>query len=207
MAGSSAHPTGFLDKADTAHEYNALDFIVRQILGKTATATLVQVKSVTNHGDVSPVGYVDVVPMVHQVDGAGKTYPHGTIYQLPYLRIQGGANAVIIDPEVGDIGIAWFASHDISKVAANKAPSGPGSGRRFDMSDGLYAGGFLNGTPSQYVRFSSAGVEIKTPTLTINGNVQVNGSLTSTGDVVANGISLEHHTHSDPQGGTVGSPT
>ena len=201
--------TGFLDAADTASEYAQFEFIIRQILGKTATATLVQVKSVTNAGELSPVGYVDVVPMVHQIDGAGKTYPHGTIHQLPYFRIQGGSNAVIIDPEVGDIGIAWFASHDISKVARTKKPAGPGSFRRFDMSDGLYAGGFLNGVPEQYLRFHSGGVELKTPTFTINGDFQLNGSMNATGDVIANGISLDNHVHTGVQAGgaNTGGPT
>jgi hypothetical protein len=47
---------------------------------------------------------------------------------------------------------------------------------------------------------------ITSPTVTINGNVRVNGSITSSGDVVGGGISLDGHTHSDPQGGLVGKP-
>lgn len=41
---------------------------------------------------------------------------------------------------------------------------------------------------------------------TITGNVQINGTMATSGDVVAGGISLDHHTHTDPQGGTVGAP-
>ena len=83
--------------------------------------TLVQVVAVTNDGGVEPVGFVDVHPMVAQVDGKGQPTPHGVIYGLPYIRVQGGSNAVILDPQVGDIGLAVFCAQDISKVKATKA--------------------------------------------------------------------------------------
>ena len=55
---------------------------------------------------------------------------------------------------------------------------------------------------------SEAGLVINSGGLPIiiNGNILLNGKLTATGDVVGNGISLDNHTHSDPQGGTVGAP-
>ena len=150
--------------SDTS-DANALDFVVRTILGGLATATVVRVETVTPAADpLGPVGTVDVLPLVSQIDGKGNTVPHGTVYGLPYFRLQGGANAVILDPKPGDLGMAVFASRDISAVKVNKAPSPPGSRRQFDMADGLYLGGFLNGTPTQYVRFSAAGVEIVSPT-------------------------------------------
>lgn len=36
---------------------------------------------------------------------------------------------------------------------------------------------------------------------TINGNLQINGTTTTTGDVVANGISVDSHTHGGVQSG------
>ncbi|MBX9596547.1 MAG: baseplate assembly protein [Roseomonas sp.] len=141
-----------------------------------ATAMLVQVRSV-QPGGVSGRSTVSAQPMVHQVDGAGNTVPHGIINNLPVFRLQGGANAVILDPAVGDIGIAVFASRDISAVKASRQPSQPGSARRFDWADGLYMGGFLNDAPTQFVEFSGAGIRlvspvavvIESPTLTHNG--------------------------------------
>jgi hypothetical protein len=85
------------------------------------------------------------------------------MYGLPYLRIQGGVNAVIIDPQPGDIGIAVFASRDITNVKSTKAQANPGSFRMHDFSDGMYLGGLLNGVPSQYVQFSSDGISIVCP--------------------------------------------
>lgn len=146
-------------------DINGLAFLVQQFLNKVQTATLVRIEKCTNSGGLSPVGFVDVTPLVNQIDGQGLPTPHETIYNLPYFRLQGGSNGVIIDPEVGDIGICVFASRDISKVKSTKAQANPGSRRMHSFSDGMYLGGVLNGIPSQYVQFSAAGIRIHSPTL------------------------------------------
>jgi hypothetical protein len=184
-------------------QYNAINFLVRQILNGVRTATLVQIVSVTNSGGVSPVGFVDVQPLVNQLDGYSNAVPHGVLHHLPYMRLQGGANAVIIDPQVGDIGIAVFADRDISSVSANKAQSNPGSFRQFDMADGMYIGGLLNGAPTQFVQFNSTGITITSPnkiTLTAPA-VQINGTVTVTGDLTAEGTSVHTHVHGGVQAG------
>lgn len=155
---------GFQDPETASSPFNAHAFLVQTIVARIATATLVQVQSVTTNGDLAPVGFVDILPLVNQIDGAGNAFPHATIFHCPYLRLQGGANAIILDPQIGDIGIAIFADHDISSVIANSAQANPGSRRRFDMADGLYLGGVLNAAPTQYIRFSSAGIELVSPT-------------------------------------------
>jgi len=43
--------------------------------------------------------------------------------------------------------------------------------------------------------FQDKNIIINATGITINGDVQVNGKITSTGDVVANGISLDNHEH------------
>jgi len=191
--------------ADGGNDYAQLEFVIKSILSRSATATLVLVKSVTNAGEVAPVGFIDVQPMVAQLDGKGQPTPHGIIHNVPYLRLQGGQNAVILDPVVGDIGIAIFGSHDLSSVKSNKAPSNPGSRRRFSMADALYVGGVLNGSPAQYIRFTSGGdVEIKPAS-----RVTVLGDLDVTGDVTADGVSLRGHTHGgvQPGGGNTDPPS
>lgn len=220
-------------------DFNSISFLVRQILSRVNTATLVKVLAVTNSGGVSPVGFVDVQMMVNQLDGYGNAIANAQLHHLPYARMQGGANAIILDPQVGDIGIAVFADHDISSVAVNKAVSNPGSMRRFNISDGLYIGGVLNGTPTQYVRFSGGGINITSPTqISMNApdisltapTIEMNASssitattptFTVTGNIVANGDISDHtnksmaamrsnynaHTHTDPQGGSVSTPT
>lgn len=193
----SASPTssgiqGLQTVSSGASEFNAIEFLVRSIFSRVATTTLVKVIACTNSGGVSPVGFVDITPLVNQLDGDGNAVPHGTIFHCPYQRIQGGANAVILDPQAGDIGVAIFASRDISGVIANKGRSNPPSGRTFDMADALYLGGFLNGTPTQFIEFSDSGITITTPNaLTINAP-----TTTFNGKVIANGHRIdETHTH------------
>lgn len=195
-------PTGALKAWSTSGEYNNLAFIISQALSKLQTSTLVRVEKCTNAGDTSPVGFVDVTPLVNQIDAQGNPTPHVTIYNVPYLRVQGGNNAVIIDPQAGDIGVCVFASRDISKIKSTKKQGNPGSHRQYNFSDGMYLGGMLNAAPTQFVQFNADGITITGSAVTINANVQINGSLTATGDVVAGSISLESHVHGGVQRGS-----
>jgi hypothetical protein len=145
-------------------DYNALQFWLQTTLQKMQTGTLVRISKVyAVAGALQPVGFVDVVPLVNQMTGDRVAEPHGTIYGIPYLRLQGGKNAIILDPEVGDMGGCLFASRDISSVKATRAQANPGSFRTFDWADGLYIGGYLNGTPEQYIQFAATGIAIHSP--------------------------------------------
>ena len=196
--------------------------MVQQALAKMQTATLVRIESCTNSGGLSPVGFVDVTPLVNQLDGQGNPTPHVTIYNLPYFRLQGGTNGVIIDPQKGDIGVAVFASRDISQVKATRKQGNPGSHRQYSFADGMYLGGMLNGTPTQYIQFSAAGIRIhsptqvkldapdvlieaqtveinaststtvNTPTFTVNGDAVVNGHTTMAGGIAQTGGGSAH---------------
>lgn len=149
--------------ATDASTWNQIQFAIQQLLMQVQTLTLVQVVSVTNAGGLSPVGRVAVQPLVNQMTGDNVAVPHGVINDVPYVRLQGGANAVIIDPVAGDIGICGFASRDISSVKATRAQANPGSFRAFDFADGLYLGGVLNAVPTQVVRFHAGGIDITSP--------------------------------------------
>lgn len=218
--------SGFQAPASTGADRNAIDFIVRMILSGTATAKMVEVMGVTGgQGALAEGGTVDVKPLVPMVDGKGVAHPHGTIYGLPYLRLQGGHTAIIIDPVVGDLGLAVFLDRDHSSVIANRGPANPGSRREFDLADGVYVTGLLNGIPTRYLRASEAdGWELVDPakiTLTapevainastrltvtsphsvLDGDVHITGDLLGDGtaafdgDVTADGTSVHTHHH------------
>ena len=179
--GTTTNPAGMLQPSTLWGVYNNLRFVIAQALSLVQTSTIVKVIACSNDGDVSPVGTVDVQILVNQVNGQMVGTPHLTMYGLPYLRIQGGANAIIMDPQPGDIGIAIFASRDITKVKATKAEANPGSFRTHDFADGMYLGGLLNAAPSQYVQFTSSGinvvssneVKITAPKATVNASDSV----------------------------------
>lgn len=154
---------GALTPWSTWGEYNNIMFAVQQAISKLQTATLVRIEACTNDGGLSPVGFVDVTPLVNQIDGSGNPTPHVTIYGLPYLRMQGGTSAIILDPQPGDIGMAAFASRDLSKVKSTKAQANPGSYRSYDFADGMYLGGMLNAVPQQYIQFTEGGITILSP--------------------------------------------
>jgi len=164
--------------ADNASEVGRMDFIVRSALSGLRTAIPVKVVAVTNSGGVSPIGTVDVQPLVSSVDGNGQAWAHGIIHGVPYMRIQGGANGVILDPVVGDIGIGTVCDRDISTVKNTGAVAAPGSNRKNDMSDMVYLMTIIGQAPTQYVQFNSSGITILSPTkVTINApNVEVDAS-------------------------------
>ena len=214
--------SGFQQPNSASTEFNAQYFFVLSLLSRVHTSTLVEVMAVTNSGTDIPAGFVDIRPLVNQIDGAGNSVPHGTIYHCPYFRLLGGANAVILDPEVGDIGLACFAERDISSVLANQAQANPGSRRQFDYADGMYVGGFLGQTPTQFVRFavdgifitSPAKITLQAPDIEFDGATHTTGAVTGDatatyqGNVTAGSIDLETHKHTGVQtgGGTTGGP-
>lgn len=145
---------------DQSNDYNTKTFHIKQEISKLNTTLPVEIMAVNTEARISPVGRVDVKPMIDQMDGSGKSVPHGTIYNVPYMRMQGGLNAFIIDPQVGDIGICCFADRDISRFKETKESSLPGSKRMMSMADALYIGGILNGTPERYIIIDDDGIEI-----------------------------------------------
>lgn len=144
-------------------EWNKQRFLIQQQMANLNTSMPVKVLSVTGVG-VSPVGFVSVRILVDQVTGNDVTIPHGEIANVPYVRIQGGSNAIIIDPQVGDIGMALFCSRDISAVKNARQSAPPGSRRMYSFSDCAYLGGVLNGAPAQYIQFTEGGIIIHSPT-------------------------------------------
>ena len=242
---------GQQDFTTGASGYNAMDFHIQQALRRINTAEPVRVVSV-QPGAVGSVGMVSVQPVVNLVTGAGDGMAQSELFQLPYLRIQGGENAVIVDPKPGDMGLAVYAMRDTEAVKANRdgKPANPGSARTYSKSDGFYLGGFLNAAPKRYVMVDDtgitlddgqggkmelrggkltitapAGIESTSPTevhhtpslvcgdgdgatATMNADLDINGSVESTGDQVAGGISQMQHTHTgvEPGSGSTGKP-
>jgi len=168
--------------ADAASEVGRMDYIIRSALSGIRTAIPVKVISVTNSGGVSAIGKVSVQPLVSAVDGNGQAWEHGIIHNVPYMRIQGGANGVILDPAVGDVGIASVCDRDISTVKNTGAVAAPGSNRKNDLSDMVYLMTIIGAAPTQYIQFNSAGITILSPTkVKINApNVEINADTNCT---------------------------
>lgn len=135
-------------------ETNTRAFAAQQMMNLISTATLCKVDSITNKGEVSAVGTMSCTPLVNMLDGIGKSFKHGSVNKIIYCRLQGGKNAVILDPKVGDIGLVVFCDRDISAVKQAKKQANPGSGRRNDFADGVWVMTVLADAPETYVRFT-----------------------------------------------------
>ena len=173
-------------------DYNALSFIIQQaIRGQVNTAIICKVVGVS-------AGYVDVLPLVTQIDGFGEAVAPTTLYKLPYMRYHGGICAVKLDPVIGDIGLAVFAQKDCSSVTqGTTTPQRPASFRENSMANGFYLGGFLNQEPSTFIELK----QDNSITIVANGGINITGNITVNGDVTANGISLINHVHSGVESG------
>lgn len=194
-AASGSTGAGQQDPGDSVSEFSVFRFRMQQILAQLDVMKLVKVVKVTGGGIEGP-GTVDVELLVNQIDGSDNASSSGTVYGLPWLRLQGGKNAVICDPKADDIGFVVCADRDISGVKSKKGVANPGSRRKFSVSDGVYIGGILNGAPEQYILFSDDSIKVVDKTgnvlemtstgieLTPSGvlPVKVNGNLVVTGN-------------------------
>jgi len=199
---------GQQDPNDASSEFNRTLFAVRQRIERMETMKLVKVMAVTGGGGaIAAAGTVDVQPMVSQIDGGGNATPHGVVTGIPWWRLQGGGNAIIIDPEVGDYGYVVVSDRDTSVVRNSLAPGSPGSFRKFNIADGIYVGGCLNGPPTQFFAFTSSGVTMQDMSgnvvtfgasgVVINGlKIDRSGNLSTTGTITDGTGNLSAHVHS-----------
>ncbi len=176
-----------------ASDYNSIDFIVRAALAGMQTVTVVKVVAV-HGGGVAPTGTVDVQVIVNLMTGSGTPITHGVIYGVPFARAQGGAGAFICDPVAGDVGLAAFASRDITSVKNARGQANPSSKRMFDWADAIYVSGMLSGTPTEYVQVtngsgvnvaSSTSITLNSPDNTVEGPLAVTGDVTGSGKISA----------------------
>lgn len=169
-------------------------FIIQQLISNVHTMIPVEVVSVSvPTGTLAPIGRCSVRPLVQQVDGNNNVYGRGQIINVPYLRVQGGKNAVVLDPVVGDVGLCGFCERDISMVKRTGVEAAPNTRRQYSLNDAVYMFTMMSGTPEQFVHFKDSGIDIKsTGDININGLViKPNGQL-----VLANGVVVDTHIHS-----------
>lgn len=224
--GGATTYQGYQDASSALGEFNVTQFQIKQALAEVRTGMPVRIVRAPydaggnpiTPGSASSIGYVDVQPMVNQVDGqGGNSTPHGTVYRLSYHRYQGGYGAFVSDPKVGDIGHLAVADRDTSAVRSTNAPANPGSGRRHDPADGTYMGSTQAGPPSQYVAFTEHGFTIHDAngnsittsgggpmTISAPNGLVVNGAtITAAGEVIdALGKVLGTHEHTGVTSGS-----
>lgn len=192
-----------------ASPVNALEFFVRQMLNGINTAEPVTVTAVSNEGGLAPAGTVSVRPLVNLVDGEGEAHGQSVLFELPYLRIQGGENAVVCDPKPGDMGLAVYAMRDTETVKGTRgaAAGNPGSARAYSKSDGFYLGGFLNALPKRYLMVDDEGLTLDDGA---GGKIELKGgklTITAPAGIETNSPFFHGDTPDFQMGGSGGSAT
>ena len=208
------------------------ELLIRSLLLTARTAIPVKVLAVHPvEGSPPAIGTVDVQPLVQTVDGSGNRWPMAPVYGVPFMRIQAGGTAIVVDPVVNDIGLAVACDRDISGVLASGGQqSGPGSARTHHVSDLVYALSIISAAEvTQYILANASGmtllspqqITLQAPTINLdgavnqtNGNVSMQTKLTvpnvsATSDVTVPNGSVNGHVHPGVQsgGGSTGGMT
>ena len=113
----SAIVKGLADEYTDSTPLNQLEFIVKNITRGMSTSIPVLITAV-QEGDTNAAGYVDARPLVAQIDAWDNSLPMAVIHHLPYLRLQAGRAAVVLDPVLGDIGLAVPSTGDGTRKRA-----------------------------------------------------------------------------------------
>lgn len=179
----------FTPTSTQVNEPESLKFTFERLLSGAFFIELVKVQAVRG---TAPNLVVDAIPLVTRTDQSGAMIHNSTIFNIPVFRLQRGTSAIIMNPVVDDIGMIAVCDRDTTLVRANRKESVPGSGRKHSKSDALYLGGFLNSQPTEYVEFTSSGINIKSPgTVNINGlKILPDGRLQ-----LVDGSIVDAHTH------------
>ena len=189
-------------------EFNRLHFATeQQIRNSVNTAWIGRVDAVSTEDTPDASGTVDATQMIAESDAQGQSLPMASIPGLPYVRLQYGVAALIINPVPGDLMSFTVCKRDSSTVGADASePQRAGSYRQFDLADSVAVGPVHTKRPEVWIHIKQdktvqihapEGVTIETdsevtitaPTVTISGDLHV------AGDVTAGGISLRSHTH------------
>lgn len=189
----------FTPTSSQVSEAESLSFIFEKLLSSKVFVNLVQVTAVRG---TAPNLVVDALPLVAEVRSEDRTIIMGTeIFNIPVWRLQRGASAIIMNPVVGDIGVAVVCDTDTTVARATRKESVPGSKRNHSRSDAIYFGGLLNMPPTQFIEFADnalnitspnpvnitcttanitapSGVNVDTPLMTVTGSIQAAGDIT-----------------------------
>jgi len=187
-----------LQPFDVASEQNRLSYVITKMLSQATFIELVLISAIDTDAET-----VTIKPLSKSVDGSGVAKDAELVYDIPYFRLQMGKSAIVMDPEVGDIGIMLVCDQNIHNIKESKAAAIPANGQRHSRADGVYLGGvgLLNGTPTEYIKFTGAGIKI-VGDVSITGAVTTTSTITAEGEVTGNGIKLSTHTHSGVETGS-----
>lgn len=142
--------------SDNFGDFNPTQAQIEARLARVRTIMWCQVLSVIP-GAGGACATVSVQPLVGMSDGMGNTFPHGTISNVPALRLQAGNVAIVMDPVIGDFGFMLICDRDSTAAKANLSTSQANTGRMHNMADAVYLPGWSKTAPTQSLTWSQTG--------------------------------------------------
>lgn len=213
----SAAASPLFTPSQIASDAKRMELLILSLIKDVRTAIPVMVTAVHPGTGTPPnIGTVDVQPLIQTVDGNGNPWDLGVTYGAVFCRTESGNTAFVLDPAVGDIGLAVACDRDITTAIASGGLAMPGSARHHDISDLIYVLSVKSTQPiTQYILANSSGIKMLSPnTITIqaaqinlvgpvaqtNGNVTMQTQLTvptvdATTDVNVPNGSVNSHVH------------
>lgn len=152
----------------------------------------------------SCIATVNPSMVFYKCDDETINYP--VITNVPVFMPHAGSAQITYPVKAGDSCLLVFAERSIDEWLG-KGSTDNHDPRRYDLTDAFCFVGMMpvQSISADNVEVINAGTKISvTPSNTINivGNINVQGSITCTGDVQGGGISLIGHTHTAPHGET-----
>ena len=198
--------------ADIKTAAGALNFVINKSLlqlEKVAPARVVSYDRASNRAVVQVLQY--------GVTSTGEKISRQTISDIPVLMLSGGGFSFSFPIAEGNTGWIISADRDISTFKQNPDMFTPATYQIHKFKDGFFIPDIVNPDfttddtdaviltstdGATKISVKSGVVEITAPSVVINGDLTVSGSITADGDVIGAGISLSTHTHSGVQTGS-----
>lgn len=116
------------------------------------TSYLARVDKCESKEETTGATYVSVTPLTSQTDAEGNMLEMVSLPKLPFVRVQQGIAAFVLDPVPGDIMVMSVCKHDISKIKEGVTEPAPAnSTRNFSQSDSVAVGAVHTKTPTNHI--------------------------------------------------------
>lgn len=159
---------------------------------------------------------VNVQPLSKHLEH-GKFESQPPILQVPVACTRLGGFIVRPWIKAGDVGLVVYLDHDLDSTVTGGKEADPLTERNHATSDAVFIGGIVSGgykvqgLPDEghviATEDGSVYVAVTKGKVVIQGDLQVNGKITATGDVLAeNSVSGAHHIHTGDSGGNTSPP-
>lgn len=160
-----------------------------------------------------------VQPLIMIVSTSGEEIDRAQVAEIPVFQIGAGGFLLSFPINEGDLGWIKANDRDISIFKQSMDNSPPNTQRKHSFEDAFFIPDSMmrdvvidpddanavvlqSQDGSIKIALRADSIAINAPNLIINGNVEISGNLTATGDIVGAGISLDSHVHGGVQTGS-----